>query len=110
MSRIGTRLATVELNVTTIRDKAQEDALHQVNSLIDSVITTSDRMTARQQCQHYLDSCNDGGGAERLIDQIFETALRGCTLDDQKNIKKRLQALQTYLNKQIIKFAIPEDK
>lgn len=103
LGRITTRLATVALNVTTIRDQAQEDSLHQVNGLIDSVITTTDRIAARLHCQHYLNCCSDGGGsAERVIDKKFEMALLGCALDDQKNIKKRLQALMTYLNKQII--------
>lgn len=102
MGRIATRLSTIELNVKTIRDKAQEDSLHQVNSLIDLVIKTTDRITARQQCQHYLNCCNDGGSGERVTDKKFEMALLGCALDDQKNIKKRLQALMTYLNKQII--------
>lgn len=36
------------------------------------------------------------------IDKKFESALLGCTLDDQKNIKKRLQALMGYLNKQTV--------
>lgn len=102
MGRIGARLATVDLNVKTIRDTAQEDALHQVNILIDSVITTDDRITARQQCQHYLNCCNGSSSVERVIDKKFETALLGCALDDQKTIKKRLQALMTYFNKQII--------
>lgn len=102
MGRVTTRLSTVNLNVTTIRDQAQEDSLHQVNSLIDSVITTSDRIAARQNCQNYLNCCSDGGGVERVIDKKFEMALLGCALDDQKNIKKRLMALMTYLNKQII--------
>lgn len=102
LGRIGTRLATIDLNVTTIRDPAQEDSLHQVNSLIDSVITTTDRIAARQHCQHYLNCCSDGGSGERVTDKKFEMALLGCALDDQKNIKKRLQALMTYLNKQII--------
>jgi len=103
IGRIATRLATIDINVKTIRDKAQEDALHQVNSLIDSVITTQDRIIARQQCQHYLNACGiDGGGPDRVTDKKFEMALLGCALDDQKTIKKRLQALMTYLNKQII--------
>ncbi|XP_037052255.1 BAG family molecular chaperone regulator 2 [Bradysia coprophila] len=103
LGRISTRLATVVLNVTTIRDKAQEESLHQVNSLIDTVITTTDRIAARLHCQHYLNCCSDGGtDGERITDKKFEMALLGCALDDQKNIKKRLQALMTYLNKQII--------
>lgn len=106
--RINSRLSTVDLCVRTVRDGAQEDALHQVNSLIDSIITNSDRCTARQRCQAFLNGCsfaesiNAGTDAERLVDKKFENTLLGCTLDDQKVIKKRLQALMTYLNKQTI--------
>lgn len=101
MGRISDRLATVELNVKTIRDNAQEEALHQINSQIDTLITNSDRILARQKCQYYLNCCSDGSNVTS-IDKKFEVALLGCALDDQKNIKKRLQALMTYLNKQII--------
>jgi BCL2-associated athanogene 2 len=31
-------------------------------------------------------------------DKIFETAILGCTLDDQKKIKKRLQGLSDYID------------
>lgn len=35
-----------------------------------------------------------------ITDKNFETALLGCTLDDQKRIKKRLQGLLNYVDKQ----------
>lgn len=105
--RINSRLATVELCVKTVRDAAQEEALHQVNSLIDSLITSTDRILSRQRCQTFLNACsvNDGASSpdrDRVIDKKFEMAILGCTLDDQKVVKKRLQALMTYLNKQTI--------
>ena len=40
-------------------------------------------------------SQNDG-----FSDKMFETAILGCTLDDQKRIKKRLQGLLDYIDKQ----------
>lgn len=92
----------------TVRDTAQDEALHQVNSMIDSLITFDDRVLARQRCQTFLNACSqhDGGNGstdiEPIIDKKFEMAVLGCTLDDQKVIKKRLQALMTYLNKQTI--------
>lgn len=112
--RVNSRLSTVELNVRTVRDKAQEDSLHQVNVLIDSLITNSDPVLSRQRCQTFLNACSGGSesshhestshqsGNDPIIDKKFESALLGCTLDDQKNIKKRLQALMNYLNKQTI--------
>lgn len=105
--RISNRLATIEISVKTVRDSAQEDALHQVNSLIDSLLTVGDRMLARQRCQTFLNACSvhDAANAseiEPIVDKKFETAVLGCTLDDQKTIKKRLQALMSYLNKQTV--------
>lgn len=106
--RISNRLSTVEISVKTVRDAAQEDALHQVNGLIDSLLTLSDRMSARQRCQTFLNACSvhdDQSSTheiEPIVDKKFEVSVLGCTLDDQKIIKKRLQALMTYLNKQTI--------
>lgn len=93
----------------TVRDGAQDDALHQVNSMIDSLITFNDRTMARQRCQTFLNACSvhddatdDLTAIEQMVDKKFENTLLGCTLDDQKIIRKRLLALMTYLNKQTI--------
>lgn len=106
--RISNRLSTIEISVKTVRDSAQDEALHQVNSLIDSLLTIGDRVLARQRCQTFLNACSiheDPSGTqdiEPIVDKKFEVAVLGCTLDDQKNIKKRLQALMTYLNKSTV--------
>lgn len=103
--RINNRLATVEVSVRTVRDTDQEDALHQVNVLIDSLITVDDRGQARHRCQMFLNACEIDLGAMdagQVVDKKFENAILGCSLDDQKVIKKRLRALMSYLNKQTI--------
>jgi len=119
--RVSSRLSTVELNVKTVRDTAQEDSLHQVNDLIDSLITSKEPVSSRQRCQAFLNACSASDLSSTLhnhhqqqhqlhqidmtllnVDKKFENALLGCTLDDQKNIKKRLQALMNYLVKQTI--------
>lgn len=50
---------------------------------------------AKATCQSYIASCspieNESGN------KIFETAVLGCTLDDQKRIYKRLQGLLDYI-------------
>lgn len=104
VQRIGGRLSTVELSVRTVRDAAQEDSLHQVNRLIDELLLTNlDAALTRQKCQQYLNACHDGySGAEGPADKKFECALLGCTLDDQKHIKRRLLALLEYLAKQSV--------
>ncbi|KAL7733023.1 hypothetical protein ACLKA6_002827 [Drosophila palustris] len=114
IQRVSSRLGTVELNVRTVRDKSQEDSLSQINALIDTMIKMGDPVMARQRCQLYLNACCSStmDPSSHLgtvleadvgpIDKKFESALLGCTLDDQKNIKKRLQALMGYLNKQTV--------
>ncbi|KAH8396901.1 hypothetical protein KR215_006179 [Drosophila sulfurigaster] len=114
IQRVSSRLGTVELNVRTVRDVSQEDSLSQINALIDTMIKMGDPVMARQRCQLYLNACcsstmdpsNHLGTVHEAdigpIDKKFESALLGCTLDDQKNIKKRLQALMGYLNKQTV--------
>lgn len=102
--RISNRLATVEVSVRTVRDTAQEEALHQVNVFIDSLITVDDRVQARHRCQTFLNACDNdlGGNDSGQVDKKFENAILGCSLDDQKVVKKRLRALMSYLNKQTI--------
>ncbi|XP_054732302.1 BAG family molecular chaperone regulator 2-like isoform X3 [Anastrepha obliqua] len=114
IQRVNSRLSTVDLMVHTVRDRSQEDALSQINELIDIMITMGDPVLARQRCQQYLNACCSAAEAAESyeygvdvdagpIDKKFEGALLGCTLDDQKNIKKRLQALMGYLNKQTVR-------
>lgn len=78
------------------------------------MITIGDPVLSRQRCQQYLNACCSAAEASSSyeygvdmdagpVDKKFESALLGCTLDDQKNIKKRLQALMGYLNKQTIR-------
>lgn len=110
VQRISNRLGTVELNVCTVRDHAQEDSLHHVNSLIDMIISSADPVMSRQKCQQFLNACSttdtsvysDIDPTTVYTDKKFESALLGCTLDDQKTIKKRLQALLVYLTQQTI--------
>lgn len=106
VQRISIRLSTVELCVFTIRDRAQEDCLHRVNSMIDEIISKSDPAVSRLRCQQFLNACSatDTSTYTELdpamsSDKTFENALLGCTRDDQKIIKKRLQALLDYLAK-----------
>lgn len=105
LDRVSSRLATVELSVRTVRNQQQEDCLHQVNVLIDNLINSQDMIMSRQFCQVYLNACADDGRLDETplqVDKKFEVALLGCTLDDQKETKKRLNALMTYFNKRTV--------
>lgn len=104
LDRVSSRLGTVELSVRTVRNQQQEDCLHQLNILIDNLINSQDLIQSRCTCQLYLNACSHDPTAETAapIDKKFENALLGSTLDDQKEIKKRLQALMTYFNKRTV--------
>lgn len=98
--RIMNRCQTVEVRVLTQRDQMQEDALSQINRLIDGLVIEirNDHEAARQRCISYVNACSsimvDG-----VMDKHFESALLGCALDDQKRVKKRLQGLLNYFER-----------
>ncbi|XP_059059050.1 BAG family molecular chaperone regulator 2-like [Achroia grisella] len=99
--RILARAMTVEVAVRTDRDSQQEEALHQVNIYIDQLVVSvqEDAVVAHTRCQMYINACSSQPDPSTGTDKNFETAILGCTLDDQKRVKKRLQGLQDYFAK-----------
>lgn len=73
--------------------------LFKVNGLIDSLVMglRQDPSGTRQRCAEFMNACSSHGTGHS--DKIFETAILGCTLDDQKRVKKRLQGLLDYIDK-----------
>jgi len=65
--------------------------------MIDKIVSTlqNDPVVAKSTCQSYLASCSSLENASGST--VFETAVLGCTLDDQKRICKRLQGLFDYI-------------
>ncbi|EFA05854.1 BAG family molecular chaperone regulator 2 [Tribolium castaneum] len=98
--RIMSRCLTVEVKILTQRDKMQEEALHQVNHLIDSLVmcVKSDPESAKARCITFMNACSSNV-VHGITDKKFESALLGCTVDDQKRVKKRLQGLLNYFDK-----------
>ncbi|XP_017774548.1 PREDICTED: BAG family molecular chaperone regulator 2 [Nicrophorus vespilloides] len=107
LDRIATRCMTVDVKVFTQRDKSQEEALHQVNHLIDNLVVClkTDPDGAKNRCLTYMNSCSSQ--LNGLTDKHFESVLLGCTIDDQKKVKKRLHGLLRYFDK--MGFAIEVD-
>ncbi|XP_033333194.1 BAG family molecular chaperone regulator 2 [Megalopta genalis] len=97
--RLTMRCLTVDVLVTVQRDQIQQEALHQVNDLIDNLIIglRDDPTMTRQRCTSFMNACSSHGSG--LPDKTFETAILGCTVEDQKRIKKRLQGLLDYIDK-----------
>lgn len=103
--RITSRCLTIEVSVKTCRDRIQEEALFQVNKLINSLVISlkDDPSGTRAKCMSYMAACSSN--YQGAIDKTFETAILGCTLDDQKRIHKRLQGLLDYMNQSKIMVA-----
>lgn len=99
--RILARALTVEVAVRTDRDSQQEEALHQVNMYIDQLVMSvqEDTALAHSRCLTFMNAASSQPAVSASIDKNFETAILGCTLDDQKRVKKRLQGLLDYFAK-----------
>ncbi|XP_050425590.1 BAG family molecular chaperone regulator 2-like isoform X2 [Adelges cooleyi] len=94
--RIISRCNDLQITVHTTRDEIQQNCLRDVNSSIDKIIKLIqvDPDNARSICRSYLDACGSSG---HNYDIAFEKVVLGCTLDDQKRIRKRLQGLYDYI-------------
>ncbi|XP_043461414.1 BAG family molecular chaperone regulator 2 [Leptopilina heterotoma] len=97
--RLSMRCLTVDVLVKVQRDHIQQEALHQVNGLIDKLIVNlrDDPSATRLRCASFMNACSSQGIGHS--DKMFETAILGCTMDDQKRVKKRLQGLLDYIDK-----------
>lgn len=58
----------------------------------------TDAEGTQAKCVAYMNSCSSHI-IEGVIDKNFESILLGCTIDDQKRVKKRLHGLLSYINK-----------
>jgi len=83
--------------VLTTRSDSQQNCLEEINKMIDRIVNSlrEDPDNAKCMCQAYIASCSSSGN--ELGCKVFETAVLGCTLDDQKCIIKRLQGLLNYI-------------
>lgn len=97
--RLCMRCLTVDVLVKITRDQVQTEALYQVNGLIDTLVVglKDDPSGTRQRCAAFMNACSSQGMGHS--DKNFETVILGCTLDDQKRVKKRLQGLLDYIDK-----------
>lgn len=100
LKRVKDRLKTVDIHVKTIRDDTQIESIHHINNLIDELIRFGDPIEKRKKLQEMLNSCTSSVQFSEeivVVDKKFENHLLSCTLDDQKFIKKRLEALKRYM-------------
>ena len=100
IDRLTKRCLTVEITVQIIRSPAQETALQTVlkylHDLIGEIHTNMEQ--SKGIIQRYLNSClTETRGP---VDDKFQAALLGCTAEDQKDVKKRLEVLWASLERE----------
>ena len=97
--RLIQRLWSVEINVTTLRNDEQKVSLDQVNSCIEKLLSLhqENRQKGVEMCQIYLNTCSPDS-YNLPTDEKFGSALIACAAEDQKKIRKRLEALITTFN------------
>ncbi|XP_018495327.1 BAG family molecular chaperone regulator 2 isoform X2 [Galendromus occidentalis] len=90
-TRLLSRVTTVDVTVLTPRTEQQTSALVAVTEILDKLLTRFQKEECKHECERYLNSClSDPTGP---IDEKFQSKVVECTADDQKKIKKKLQAM-----------------
>lgn len=92
--RLMSRTLTVHVNVDTIRNPQQEDAVQKAMAIIDEIASKvlDDMEGARKRLQALHAACVTEAPPVP-IDQKFQTIVISCALEDQKKIKRRLETL-----------------
>ncbi|CAI5653912.1 unnamed protein product [Oreochromis niloticus] len=93
-NRLMGRTLSVEISVGTIRNPQQEEALQKATSIIDEIVKKllDDMEGSRQKLLALHAACVTEAPAVP-INQKFQAIVIGCALEDQKNIKRRLETL-----------------
>jgi len=98
-------LDSVNIEVVITRQPDQEQALHKANDMVDDLChklsatalqPNADLKPLELQVRTFL-AAIAADGPEGPIDQRFATAALGCCLDDQKNLRHRLEELQVQM-------------
>ena len=118
------RLETVNIEIRTPRSNEQTEALNKANKYLEdlrellknkqnsfttplSSSTGTDKALpinlrfARQRCLSYISSCSSDGIPETPatpIDEKFQRTVIECTAEDQKQIRRALEAILVQLN------------
>ncbi|XP_026209868.1 BAG family molecular chaperone regulator 2 [Anabas testudineus] len=93
-NRLMGRTLSVEISVGTIRNSQQEEALRKATSIIDEIVKKllDDMDGSRNQLMALHAACVTEAPPVP-INQKFQVIVISCALEDQKNIKRRLETL-----------------
>lgn len=93
-NRLMGRTLSVEISVGTNRNSQQEEALHKATCIIDEIVKKLlDDMEGGRQRLLALHAACVSEAPLVPIDQKFQAIVISCALEDQKNIKRRLETL-----------------
>ncbi|GMS79800.1 hypothetical protein PENTCL1PPCAC_1975 [Pristionchus entomophagus] len=98
-NRLMARTRAVEVLVGTPRNNEQQQALVQVNTLIEGMINkmSDDLTNSKDQCRRMLNACSPEETGP--IDQRFQAQVIECTADDQKKIRRKLAQIITQIER-----------
>lgn len=93
-SRLLGRTLTVSISVDTIRNDQQEEALRKAMAIIDEMAgkVLEDMEGGRKRLQALHAACVTDAPPVP-VDQMFQSVVISCALEDQKKIKRRLETL-----------------
>ena len=119
-------LSGVDIKISTVRNVQEDEALHQINSLIDQLICKvhDDEREKKTVCNNYIKLCNSGKNlctnsaqnfttvsstgicvemsenCETSVGGDFYSLITKCTVDDQHRVRMRLAGLRDYIESQ----------
>ena len=108
-------LVNVDLKVHTKRKDEEEEALHNVNILINRLIARAKNGEAEMSevCYKFIQSCcrieemaiemenEDSDGESGDLRTSFQLVIGQCAVDDRHRIRKRLNGLLKYIQSQM---------
>lgn len=92
--RLMGRTLSVEISIGTSRNSQQDEALRKATTMIDEIVEKllSDMDGGRQRLMTLLAACVSEA-PPGPVDQKFQAIVISCALEDQKQIKRRLETL-----------------
>ena len=92
---------TVQVSINLMaRDPTQNAACREVNSLLNDLEkdVKKNPNNSRQRVMSYMNACCSNQTVGVPPDEHFGAAIVGCTLDDQKQAKKRIETMLEYVD------------
>ncbi|XP_046544793.1 BAG family molecular chaperone regulator 2-like [Haliotis rubra] len=90
IDRLRKRSKSATIEVNTVRNETQEEALSKINDILDRLQGEFEEQPEKcwKQLQIYYNTClAESSGA---VDLRFQNLVLDCTVDDQKNLRRKL--------------------